>query len=162
MRSLSDFVSFVLVLLLLALMFGCSGTVQRVCPTGETAELTEQAVEFWASQGKPVMIADDSECTIRVRLAATRRDGSEFWENETDGQHAEHWFPTDLEPSHTLQSEIRFRTDYWHRVSKAKRLFVLTHELGHVWDRGHTDTGVMQANIPDSDTELSHLLTASP
>jgi hypothetical protein len=145
-------VAYMWILFIVCFMSGCS-ELQKVCPTGDETAAIEYAVEYWADRGFPVMISEDSECTIRTRIAPT------LCPDEPNTAGAMHCMNSVVESSHTFQSEIRFRSDYWAEASDVTKLYMAVHELGHVWF-GHTETGVMQAWMPESNTERQELLKA--
>ncbi len=154
MRELSDFMIFCLTLALLFCVFGCSD-VQRVCPTGAESDVMTIAVDYWTSQGEAVMIADDSECTIRTRIAEAPIPG-EQWGKELAVHHVYDIGVTDLAPSHLIQTEIRFQQSMWDAMSCYQRLYSAIHELGHTWYRApeHYTWQPMQADLPERDSDL--------
>ena len=134
-------------LLILLLLTGCSD-IQLVCPTGHETDEMVIAVEYWANQGRAIMIADSSECSIRTRLSETPLPGEQWGLTQIGGHKLYDIGLTDLEPSHLIQSEVRFRTSKWNALPFSHRLFCAIHELGHIWEREHPDTFPMQADIP--------------
>jgi hypothetical protein len=133
----------ILLLLLLLLLTSCSD-VQRVCPTGNERAYMAVAVEYWASQGEAVMLAADSECTIRTRIKEEPYPG-EQWGDELAIHHVYN-IGVDLEPSHLVQTEIRIRASMWEAMPHLQRIYVSAHELGHAWYRGHSGIHPMAEN----------------
>lgn len=143
-----------LILALIALLNGCSN-VQLVCPTGDESNAMAIATEYWAGQGHAIMISENSECTIRSRVKEAPIPGETWGSTQIGGHRLYDIGVSELEPSHLIQSEVRFRASKWDKLNQAERIFCAIHELGHIWERGHLDTFPMQAVIPkDVRTQL--------
>lgn len=146
-----------ILIFLLLLLVGCSD-VQRVCPTGDERAYMAIAVEYWASQGEAVMLADDSECTIRTRVAEAPIPG-EQWGDAQAVHKVYDIGVTDLPPSHLIQTEIRIRESEWIDNPHLERIYVATHELGHTWYRAdeHYSWMPMREDVPKAEVIIQWL-----
>jgi hypothetical protein len=153
--------SILILTVLLAIVQMCSGCsdVQRVCPTGPETVYMAIAVEYWASQGEPIIMATDSECTIRTRVAEPPIPG-EQWNGEIAMHKVYDLGVTELEPSHMVQTEIRIRESMWEQMPHLQRIYVAAHELAHAWYRGHSDLMPMRESNQTA-TEIKKWLTES-
>lgn len=135
----------ILALLLLVLVSGCAGEVQRVCPSGQESVYLEVAAEYWRAQEYSIDVVH-TECTVRTKVSDEPPPGF----NWPEGIWARHKLYDGFLPNHEFQSDLRFKREDWERISEDERVYIAIHELGHIWYRDHYDWFPMQIEVPEN------------
>jgi hypothetical protein len=149
-------------LAVLLLTAGCSREINVCSKSDDLEPYVAAAVAYWASEGYDVVQLDSALCDVSARFVDEPGDGQP-WELPggvcPDGKpgkcarHATSVMPEDTLPSAYYPGELRIRAETWDTRSEEMRVFTLTHELGHIWSRGHTDSGIMAATATQVDAE---------